>query len=166
MAHILALLLLGACSLGGLVLVALGQPGLWLIVLAVCGYALLPGVPSFGWGTIAVVMALALVGELIELWLGYRLTRRYGGSKRAGWGALLGGLVGAFVGFPVPIVGSVIGSLIGSFVGAAVFEATRAPAGALRVGWGALLGRIAATSAKMGLGIAMAAVAISSAVRG
>jgi uncharacterized protein len=166
MAPFLAVLLLAACSVTGLVLVALGQPGLWLIVLAVCGYALLPGVASFGGGTIAVVLALALAGELIELWLGFRLARRYGGSRRAGWGALLGGLVGAFVGFPVPIVGSVIGSLIGSFVGAAVFEATQAPAGALRVGWGAVLGRIAATSAKIGLGIAMAMVAISSALRG
>ena len=166
MAHILPPLLLGACSLAVLVLVALGLPGLWLIVAAVCGLALLPGFHAFGLGTIAIVLALAFLGELLEIWLGYRLARRYGGSRRAGWGALLGGLIGAFVGVPVPIVGSVIGSLVGSFVGAAVFEFTRAPEGALGAGWGALLGRIAATSAKMAMGMAMALVAITNALRG
>ena len=166
MTPILAALLLGACSVAGLVLVALGLPGLWVIVAAVCGYAALPGVTAFGWGTIAIVLALAVLGELVELWLGYGLARRYGGSKRAGWGALLGGLAGAIVGVPVPIVGSVVGSFLGSFVGAAVLEYTRAPDGALRAGWGALLGRIAATSAKMALGIAMAVVAVFNALRG
>src|SRR5256885_1537738 len=37
-------------------------------------------------GTIAVVIALALLGELFELWFGYGLARRYGGSKRGGCG--------------------------------------------------------------------------------
>jgi len=55
---------------------------------------------------------------------------------------------------------------VGSFVGAAVFEFTRAPEGALGAGWGALLGRIAATSAKMAMGMAMALVAITNALRG
>jgi uncharacterized protein YqgC (DUF456 family) len=166
MAQILAPLLLGVCSLAGLVLVALGLPGLWLIVAAVCGLALLPGFHAFGGGTIAIVLALAFLGELLELWLNYRLARRYGGSKRAGWGALLGGLIGAFVGVPVPIVGSVIGSLVGAFVGAVVFELTSAPDAALRAGWGALLGRIASTSAKMAMGMVMAVVAIGNALRG
>ena len=166
MTPFLAALLLGACSVAGLVLVALGLPGLWVIVAAVCVFAVLPGFHGFGLGTIGVVLALALLGELVELWLGYGFARRYGGSGRAGWGAMLGGLVGAIVGVPIPILGSVIGSLLGAFIGAAVFEYTRAPDGALRAGWGALLGRVAATSAKMALGLAMAVVAISNALRG
>src|ERR1051325_12054721 len=96
MAQILAPLLVGACSVAGLVLVALGMPGLWLIVAAVCGLALLPGFHAFGGGTIAIVLGLALFGELLELWLHYRLARRDGGSKRAGWGGPPGGLAGAF----------------------------------------------------------------------
>lgn len=166
MTHILALLLLGAGSVAGLVLVALGLPGLWLIVLAVCGAALLPGFHAFGAGTIGIVLVLAFLGELLELLVGYRLARRYGASKRAGWGALVGGLIGAFVGVPIPLVGSVVGSLLGACVGAAVFEYSLAPERALRAGWGALLGRVAATSAKMAIGMAMAVVAMYSALRG
>jgi uncharacterized protein YqgC (DUF456 family) len=96
------------------------------------------------------------------------LARRYGGSKRAGWGALLGGLVGAAVGVPVPVIGSVIGGLVGSFAGAIAFEYTNSlHAGtALRAGWGALLGRVAATTAKMGLGIIIAVVTLFAALRG
>jgi uncharacterized protein YqgC (DUF456 family) len=166
MPHFLVPLVLLACSIAGLVLVALGMPGLWLIVAAVCGFALLPGFHGFGVGTVAIVLGLALLGELVELWMGYGLARRYGGSRRSGWGALLGGLAGAVVGVPIPIVGSVIGSLLGAFVGAALFEYTSAPDGALRAGWGALVGRIAATSAKMALGIAMALVAVYNSLHG
>jgi uncharacterized protein YqgC (DUF456 family) len=166
MSPILAALVLGACSVAGLVLVALGLPGLWLIVAAVCVLAVLPGFHAFGWGTIVIVLALAFAGELVELWMGYGLARRYGGSKRSGWGAVVGGLAGALVGVPIPIVGSVIGSLVGAFIGAALFEYTLAPEGALRAGWGALVGRIVATSAKMAMGIVMAVVAIFSALRG
>src|ERR1043165_6503195 len=166
MPHFLVPLVLLACSIAGLVLVALGMPGLWLIVTAVCGFALLPRFHGFGVGTVAIVLALALLGELVELWMGYGLARRYGGSRRSGWGALLGGLAGAVVGVPIPIVGSVIGSLVGAFIGAALFEYTLAPEGALRAGWGALVGRIVAPSAKMAMGIVMAVVAIFSALRG
>src|SRR5205823_3073043 len=75
----------------------------------------------------AIVIALALLGELFELWFGYGLARRYGGSKRAGWGALIGGLVGAIVGVPVPIIGSVIGGFVGAFAGATLLEYSRSP---------------------------------------
>src|SRR5205807_1785030 len=82
--------------------------GLWLIFVAVLAFGLLTGFHSIGFVTIGIMLGLALLGELLELWLGYGLARRYGGSPRAGWGALLGGLVGAVVGVPVPVVGSVV----------------------------------------------------------
>jgi len=101
------------------------------------------------------------------LWLGFGLAQRYGGSKRAGWGALIDGLVGAIVGVPVPIIGSVIGGFIGAFAGATLFEYTRSQAAgsAMRAGWGALLGRVAATAAKMTLGIVIAVVAVFAVLR-
>ncbi len=167
MSHLLPVLVLALFFLAGLALVALGLPGLWLMVAAVVGYGWLTGFRSIGLVTIAIVLALALLGELFELWLGYGLARRYGGSKRAGWGALIGGLVGAVVGVPVPLVGSVIGALLGSFAGAMLFEYSRTwTAGpAVRAGWGALLGRVAATTAKIAVGIVMAVVALFAAVR-
>ena len=168
MTHTLLAVLLALICLGGLALVALGLPGLWVITLAVLGYGALTHFATVGWGTIIAVVVLAGVGELIEAWLGYGLTRKYGGSKRAGWGALLGGLVGAAVGAPVPVIGSVIGALVGAFAGATVFEytATWRTGTALRVGWGALLGRVAANAAKIAVGLVMTVVAMFAALRG
>src|SRR5256886_14285741 len=122
MNHTVAVVLLGVCSVAGLALVALGLPGLWLICAVVLGFGLLTGFHSIGFVTIGIMVALALLGELLELWLGFGLARRYGGSRRAGWGALLGGLVGAVVGVPVPVVGSGIGAILGCFAGATLFE--------------------------------------------
>ena len=167
MSHTLLVLLLSLCSVAGLVLIALGLPGIWLIVAAVVAGALSTGFHTIGWWTVAIAVALAGIGELIELWLGFGLAQRYGGSKRAGWGALIGGLVGAIVGVPVPIIGSVIGGFIGAFAGATLFEYTRSQAAgsAVRAGWGALLGRVAATAAKVTLGIVIAVVAVFAVLR-
>jgi len=167
MDHTVALLLLGMSFFVSLALVALGLPGLWLMVAAVVAYAWLTGFHTIGIATIAVVLGLALLGELFEVWFGYGLARRYGGSKRAGWGALIGGLIGAAVGVPVPVLGSVIGALVGSFAGAMLFEYSSSwTAGtAVRAGWGALLGRVAATTAKITVGIVMAVVALFAALR-
>ena len=154
--------LLALCCLIGLALIAIGLPGLWLEVIAVLGYGALTHFRTLGVATIAAVVGLALLGELFELWFGYGLTRRYGGSQRAGWGALLGGIVGAVVGVPVPVIGSVIGSVLGSFAGAVVFEYVGSLKGgaALRAGWGALLGRVGATTAKIAIGIVIAVLAL------
>lgn len=164
----IGVLLLLATDLVGLILVPLGLPGLWLMVLGVLGYGWITEFRTAGAVTIGVVLGLAAVGEIIEAWLGFRVARRYGGSSRAGWGALVGGVVGAVVGVPVPLVGSVIGAFVGSFAGAAVFEYTRSAAvgGATRAGWGAVVGRAAAAAVKVGLGVVIAVVGLCAALRG
>lgn len=163
-----AVLLLVAASLAGLVLIPFGLPGLWVIVLGILGYGWLTDFRTLSVGFLALVIVFALLGELAEAWIGFRFAQRYGGSSRAGWGALLGGLVGAVVGVPVPIVGSVIGGFVGAFAGAALFEYTRArhTEGAARAGWGAVLGRAAAAAVKMAVGVAMAVGALFVALRG
>ena len=157
--------LMVACFLVGLALIPLGLPGLWVMVLAVIGYGALTDFQRIGLATIVIVLVLAVIGEILEAWLGFGMARRYGGSKRAGWGALVGGIVGAIVGVPVPVIGSVIGAFIGSFAGAVVFEYAKSDAGtALRAGWGALLGRAAATAAKTAIGVVIAVVALFAAM--
>jgi uncharacterized protein YqgC (DUF456 family) len=127
------------------------------------------GILAYGWLTefrtvtvliIAIVVAIAVLGEVIESWLGFRYAKRYGGSTRSGWGALIGGVVGAVIGVPIAIVGSVIGAFIGSFVGAALFEYShsRQAGVATRAGWGAVVGRAAAAAMKIALGLVIAAV--------
>lgn len=150
------------CCVAGLVLVPFGLPGLWVMALGVIGYGSLTGFHSVGVGIITLVVGLAFLGEIVDWWLGFRFAMRYGGSRRAGWGALIGGIVGAIVGVPVPVIGSVIGAFVGSFAGAALFEYTREQhAGvAVRAGWGAMLGRAAAAGAKIAAGLVIAVVAV------
>src|SRR3954463_7600947 len=113
-----------AVALAGLVLIPFGLPGLWLIVLAIIGYGWLSDFQTTSAWFLILVIALALGGELIEAWIGFRFAQRYGGSRRAGWGALVGGLAGAIVGVPLPIIGSGIGGVRGGFIRATVLEHT------------------------------------------
>jgi uncharacterized protein YqgC (DUF456 family) len=168
MTDVLAVLLLALCVLTGLALVPVGLPGLWLMVVGLIAYGWLTEFRSVGAPVVAIVVALALVGEVLETWLGFRFARRHGGSSRSGFGALLGGLVGAIVGVPVPIVGSVIGAFIGAFVGAALAEytLTRRTQVAASAGWGAVLGRAAAAAVKIGLGLAIGIVSLVAVLRG
>ncbi|HET8713957.1 MAG TPA: DUF456 domain-containing protein [Gemmatimonadales bacterium] len=157
----IAIAILAAAVIGGLLLVPLGLPGLWVMAGGILVFGWLTDFRSLSVTLIALVLALAFVGEVIESWLGFRFARRYGGSSRSGWGALAGGIVGAIVGVPIPIIGSVIGAFLGSFLGAAAFEysASRRLDVATRAGWGAVLGRAAAAAAKIGLGVIIAVIA-------
>jgi uncharacterized protein YqgC (DUF456 family) len=141
--------LLLVAEAAGLLMVPLGLPGTWLQVAALAAFAWASHW-RVGWWVFALALAIAAVSEVVEFVLGGRFARKYGGSRRAGWGAILGGLVGAFVGTPVPVIGSVIGAFVGAFAGAALLEMTKNPEmrGALKVGWGAFLGRLAAVAMK------------------
>ncbi len=154
------IILLVACILTGLVLIPLGLPGLWVMVAGVLAFGWLSDFRTVGVWTIVLVVGLAFVGEVLEAWIGFRFARAYGGSRSAGWGALIGGVVGAIVGVPIPIIGSVIGAFAGSFLGAALFEYAREQRAevAARAGWGAVLGRAAAAAAKMALGVVIGVV--------
>ena len=150
----MALLILAAVIILSLILIVLGLPGLWILVASAVVYnTIVPGDP-IGWVSLIAVAVLALIAELLEFSLTGRYARKYGGSRRAGWGAILGGIVGAMVGLPVPIVGPVLGAFVGSFLGALVAELTggSSPVDATRVAKGALIGRVVSTVLKIGIG--------------
>ena len=163
---ILAIVLLIALSVIGLALIPLGLPGLWIMVGGILAYGWLTGFRSVGVIMIAIVLGIAFLGEIIDNWLGFRFAKRYGGSTRSGWGALLGGLVGAVIGVPIALIGSVIGAFVGSFIGAALFELSysRHAGVAARAGWGAVMGRVAAAAVKIALGIVLAVIGIFAAL--
>lgn len=142
-----------------LVLIPFGVPGLWIMI-AVIGVGVYAG--EVGWSTLVVLIVAATLAEIAEFFLVKRYSERYGGSKRAFWGAIFGGLIGVLVGVPIPIVGSVIAGIIGTFLGAAlvtVIETRNLPS-ATRVGWGVTLGRVASIAVKTATGIAILAVGI------
>ena len=141
-----------------LVLIALGLPGLWVMIASAVVYNVTTHTSAIGWFTLVAVTILALIAEFIEFTLSARYARKYGGSRRAGWGAMIGGMAGAFIGVPVPIVGPLIGAFVGSFIGALAGElsAGSSKSASARAATGALIGRVLATAMKMGVGSAIA----------
>ncbi|MGQ0562241.1 MAG: DUF456 family protein [Gemmatimonadota bacterium] len=144
--------------------IPLGLPGLWIMIGVVAVGALMH---EIGVTIIILTTSIALLAELIEFLLVKRLTRQYGGSRKAFWGALAGGLIGVVVGVPVPVVGSILAGLAGSFVGAAAVTLveTRELRAAHRVGWGAVFGRALAAVTKTAAGLAILVLATAALIR-
>lgn len=148
------ILAIGAVALMtiALLLIPIGIPGLWIMV----------GLVAAGWvagevsvGIFLVLLAVALAAELAE-WVSVdRVGRRFGGTSKTFWGALIGGAVGAVAGAPVPVAGSIAGAFLGTLGGAilATWLETRQLAGSVRAGWGALLGRALAVAIKVFAGL-------------
>ena len=159
-------LILAAVLLLSLAMIPFGMPGTLVMFAAALCYKLLVPQGGIGWATVVIVGVLMTIAEVLEWSLAARFARRYGGSKRAGWGAAIGGMVGAFMGVPIPIVGPVVGAFLGAFAGALLFELGAGSGGgtATRVAWGALLGRVVAAAMKMGIGVVMAVWIIVSAL--
>ncbi|MFN2567056.1 MAG: DUF456 domain-containing protein [Gemmatimonadaceae bacterium] len=151
------LLVLAVVLFLSFIMIPFGLPGLWIMVGSALAYQLLvPGTVSTT--TVVGTAALAFVAEVLEFSLAGRYARKYGGSRRAGWGAIIGGIIGAIVGVPIPIVGSIIGGFVGAFAGAFVAERSRGTtaASSTRVATGALIGRVVAAALKTGVGIVIA----------
>lgn len=141
-----------------LVMIALGLPGLWVMIATAVVYNLVVPPGPISWFTIVGIGILGVIAEVIEFSLSGKFARKYGGSRRAGWGAIIGGMIGAFMGVPVPILGPMIGAFIGSFIGALAGELSVGSTGgaSTRVATGALLGRVVATAVKMAIGCTIA----------
>jgi uncharacterized protein len=151
-------LILAAVLLLSLIMIPFGMPGTLVMFAAALCYKLLVPTGGIGWASVVVVGILMLIAEGLEWTLSARFARKYGGSRRAGWGAIIGGMIGAFMGVPIPVVGSIVGAFAGAFVGALVFEYSRGSGGgtATRVAWGALIGRVTAAAVKIAIGLVMA----------
>jgi len=146
---------------GWLLLVLLGLPGNWLMVISTCLFAWWKWDERVfsGWTLIAIV-ALALLGELIEFLAGMTAARGSGASWRGSimaiFGAILGALVGTFV-FPILFLGSVIGASVGAGLAVWVTEISRGELAehSLQHAVGAGIGQIIGTTSKIMLGLAI-----------
>lgn len=164
----LAMALFVLANLAALLLVPLGFPGTFLQVAAALVMTVAAPGGRFGWGWVGVLLALALAGEAVEFLSGQWGARRFGGSRRAAWGALIGGVAGAVVGgIPIPVLGSIVASFVGTFAGAMAGEmlAQRAFAPDLRVGLGAVVGRVLGVGTKLFLAVVMMVVGIATVLR-
>jgi uncharacterized protein len=154
-----------------------GLPGNWLIVAAAALYAWLVPAESavaVGWPAVFTLLALAVLGEVVEFVAGALGVTTMGGSRRGAAlaivGSIAGGIVGMFVGLPIPIVGSLVAAVlfggIGALVGAVLGETWKGRDldASLEIGKAAFVGRLLGTAAKMIVCSLMAVVAIGAVI--
>ena len=145
---------------------------LWIVgvVLAVTGLSgmLLPFVPGapflflgllfgawaedfryVGIGTLLILAGMAALTYLVEFAASILGVKRYGGSRRAMAGAVLGGIVGMFFGVP----GILLGPFVGAVLGELSLQSSLDQAG--RAGFGTVVGMAIGVAGKLAIGIAM-----------
>lgn len=150
------LLALGGTFLAGLgvLLIPFGLPGNWLIA----AVGLLGPALGLGWAPFGVLLAAAVVAEILELVLALKTAKKAGAGRSGQWGAFFGGILGAIFAtplIPIPILGTLLGAAIGAFLGAVAFELTfaqRREGELVQIGVGAFLGILFGKGAKMAIG--------------
>ena len=152
-----------------------GLPGNWFMVaLTGCWFYFTDAASTWhiGLGFIFLLIVLAGIGELLEFGASILGNKKVGGSRRAGFGglvgSLVGGIVGIFVGIPFlnPLLGMVVGTVLfaclGALAGATLGEKSDgAEIGqSLKVGGMAAASRLVGTMGKVAFGAAMLVLAI------
>ncbi len=118
--------------------------------------------------TVAAILTLAILGEVVEFLAGAVGVKQLGGSRRGGalaiLGSVLGAIAGLLIGIPVPVAGSLVAALLfgglGAFGGAVVGERWSGKEWdvSFRIGWGALWGKMLGTLLKAVCGTVMLAL--------
>jgi hypothetical protein len=158
---ITAIVLVLVANLLGVFLVVCSLPGTWLIVSATALAAWWRWDEQlYGWTSLAIVLGLAVLGEILELITGALGARKAGGGTRGAILAMVGGVAGGILGtffIPLPIVGSILGASLGAFAGALVGESWsgKEVEQALAVGRGAFWGRLVGTATKLAIACLM-----------
>ncbi len=160
--HVLGWIAFGLVVIVAIALNSLGLFGNWLILGAVAAVWLLTGFEQFGLITLGILLALAIVGEVLEAVAASYGATVFGGSKKAFLYIAAGCILGAIGGTPLfPIVGSLIGALIGGFAAATLYEyivEERHARESVWAGIGAALGKAGGIFAKLFVGFVMLAV--------
>ena len=95
-------------------------------------------------GFLLLWLAITVAVTIIDYFVPVYFTKLTGGSKYAGWGAM----IGLFAGLIVPPVGMIVGSLLGAFVAEFIF-AKKDTFTSLKSSLGAFLGFIFGTGIKI-----------------
>lgn len=146
---LLSAVLVGAGLLG---LVLPGLPGAPLIFLGLLLAAWGEGFHYVGLWTLLVIAVLALLTYGVDLWATMFGAKKFGASKRAVVGALIGVVAGLFLGFPGVLFGPFIGAVIGEL------SARRNLDQAARAGVGATIGLVLGAALKIALSLTMVGV--------
>ena len=157
--HIFLLVLLHLGVLAGMLAIIFGLSGNFILLGLALLVGWLGGFSHISLLTLGVMLGLAILGEVVEAFLGIFTARKFGASKWGMIGTFLGGLIGAALGTVwLPLLGSLIGALVGAFGGAFAGEwmGGRGTKESARAGTGAFFGRVMATGFKLGIGVLLA----------
>ena len=124
-------------------------PGAPLLFLGLLFGAWAEDFQYIGIWTLLLLAIMAALTYLVEFAASVFGVKKYGGSRRAMTGAVLGGIVGIFLGIP--------GILFGPFIGAVAGELSmqRSLDEAGRAGFGTVVGLAIGVAGKLAIGIAM-----------
>jgi len=143
----------------GFILSCLSLSGTWVVfgATALVAWKNWPEFPHIA--TLVIFLLLCIGTEIIETFAGTWGVQKRGGSKAAGFAAMIGGFIGMFLGgaIPIPIIGNLLGMLIGSFALAFLVEQRKMKKveHAAHVATGAVLARLAVIFLKVGITLAM-----------
>ncbi len=157
-------LLFVVCLLG-LASLVFGLPGTFIIFGAAAVYAWATGFAIIEWTIPAGLLAMAIVGEVVELLAGSAVASSAGTepSRRVTLATIAGAIVGGIVGTPFLFgIGSLLGAMGGAFVGAALAVGSIGGSlgDSLRTGFAALRGRLLGFIVKSAIAVTMLLVLV------
>jgi uncharacterized protein YqgC (DUF456 family) len=159
LAQSLALVIAGGfVALMGLVLLLnfFSLPANWmLIALAACWKYMSGSANQMDFGFFALLVGLALLGELLEFGLLALKAKKYGSSNSGLFAGLVGAIIGAILCAPFLFgLGALLGALAGAWLGCFLMELARGagPEKAVQAAMGALVGRFLGVVCKCGIG--------------
>lgn len=141
-----------------LMLIFLGLPGTWVIILLTGVWVFFTDAAGFGWQFFALAVSLAAFGELAEFAAGHFGVKRFGGTNKGSVGGMIGAIAGGIMCAPLFFgFGALLGALGGGFIGCFIVErCSGSPTGrAANAAFGATLGRFGGFVVKLGIGIGL-----------
>ena len=124
-------------------------PGAPLLFLGLLSGAWAEDFHHVGLWTLLLLAGMVALTSVVEYVASIVGVNRYGGSKRAMAGAVVGGIVGMFFGIP----GILLGPFVGAVLGELSLQRTLDQAG--RAGFGTIVGLAVGVAGKLAIGIAM-----------
>ncbi len=139
-------------------LVVFSLPGNWLMVVTTVAFNYYERTAHvYSGATIVVVIALALLAEVIEFVAGMGGAKKAGASFLGAVAAVIGAILGAVIGtmlIPVPIIGTLLGSCLGAGLGTLSVEKLKGKTlkDSLKGGLGASKGQFLGVVSKLSIG--------------
>ncbi len=158
MLSVLGMILFWIVLLAGIAVIPFGIAGTFIIVADAFVLGLLTHFAKMTPVFLLILLAVSLLVEGIEFFLGAWSAKRFGSSSWGMWGAILGGFFGALWFTPLaPPLGTLLGAFVGAFGGAFLLELLheKEVGRALKVGWGAFLGAVSGKLLKIVAAIGM-----------